>query len=216
MNRRETPTARSGPSHVPSLSPPGHRVAAGTARGRTGACGACGTREAGKRAVKGTCEGPSGHTVSHFVSPVVSLVPSLVTSLRSLGSSLHSVPEPVGCRERSGKGRAEGQGETRQKEPGRQRLANRKTPYVPGSFSLGPSRLVSRVPRPSVALRKRLLSTLPYLVSRSFCRSLARASLTPLPAERNPRNEGGGNRKVSETRETKGGAGRFPAYDVRK
>ena len=26
-------------------------------------------------------------------------------SLRSLGSSLHSVPEPVGCRERSGKGR---------------------------------------------------------------------------------------------------------------
>lgn len=79
-------------------------------------------------------------------------------SLRSLGSSLHSVPEPVGCRERSGKGRAEGQGETRQKEPGRQRLANRKTPYVPGSFSLGPSRLVSRVPRPSVALRNRLRS----------------------------------------------------------
>ena len=39
-----------------------------------------------------------------------------------------------------------------------------------------------------------------------FVVSLARASLTPLPAERNPRNEGGGNRKVSETRETKGGA----------
>lgn len=105
MNRRETPTARSGPSHVPSLSPPGHRVAAGTARGRTGACGASGTREAGKRAVKGTCEGPSGHTVSHFVSPVVSLVPSLVTSaslsvpLLALGS-LHSPSAPI--RERRG------------------------------------------------------------------------------------------------------------------
>lgn len=33
--------------------------------------------------MKGTCEGPSGHTVSHFVSPVVSLVPSLVPSPRS-------------------------------------------------------------------------------------------------------------------------------------
>ena len=31
-----TSASRSGPSHVPSLSPPGHRVAAGTARGRTG------------------------------------------------------------------------------------------------------------------------------------------------------------------------------------
>lgn len=48
-------------------------------------------------------------------------------SLRSLGSSLHSVPEPVGCRERSGKGRAEGQGETRQKEPETIRKTIRKT-----------------------------------------------------------------------------------------
>lgn len=52
-------------------------------------------------------------------------------SLRSLGSSLHSVPEPVGCRERSGKGRAEGQGETRQKEPDPRSVP---PPFIPPSL----------------------------------------------------------------------------------
>lgn len=42
--------------------------------------------------MKGTCEGPSGHTVSHFVSPVVSLVPSLVTSLRSVSVRILTSP----------------------------------------------------------------------------------------------------------------------------
>ena len=46
-------------------------------------------------------------------------------SLRSLGSSLHSVPEPVGCRERSGKGRRRDKvrHDNSQRNQGRSRLS---------------------------------------------------------------------------------------------